>query len=84
MSYSVDVDPIAQAVIDVLPASLLSTLADVFAVLERDPWSAPSVAPETNPDGAVRTVRLGDSAMIVYLVLDDRRRVDVLRIVWVG
>ncbi len=84
MSYTIDVDPAAQAVIDVLPPDLLNTLVDVFAVLELEPWSAPSIAPETNPDGAVRTIGLGRSAMLVYLVLDDEQRVDVLRIVWAG
>lgn len=84
MTYIIDVDPAAQAVIDVLPSALLATLADVFAVLELDPWSAPAVTPETNPHGAVRAIGLGSSAMVVFLVLDDQRRVDVLRIVWAG
>lgn len=84
MRYAIDVDPAAQAAIDVLPPAVLDLLGEVFDVLARGPWSGPSIAPETKPRGAVRAVALGDSGMVVYLVLDAPRRVDVLRIVWAG
>ncbi|TCK25600.1 hypothetical protein EV378_1414 [Pseudonocardia endophytica] len=65
MSHTIDVDPAAQVVIDVLPPALLDSPAEVFALLELEPWRAPSIAPETNPGGAVRSIGLGTSAMVV-------------------
>lgn len=84
MSYTIEVDAEAQATIDVLPPALLDALGDVFSVLALVPWSAPSLDPDANPDGAVRSIPLGRSAMLIYLVLEREQRVDVLRIAWAG
>jgi hypothetical protein len=82
VSYSLDIDPRAQATIAALPADALPVLAEVLTVLELTPWNGRPVNPD-NPDGAVRNMAFG-AGMITYLVLEEERRVDVLLIAWAG
>ena len=81
MSYSLDVDPLAQEQIGALPAAALPALAEAFTMLHLVPWNGPSANPG-NPDGAVRMTSFGGAGVIEYLILEDRQRVDVLTIVW--
>ncbi|MFI6883838.1 hypothetical protein [Streptosporangium canum] len=69
-----------------LPKEVLPALAEVFALLEVQPWAGRSLNPDRNPDAAVRTHPFGGSGLggVVYLILDDQRLVEVLEIVWLG
>ncbi len=85
MSYSIDIDPGAQEAIASLPAEVLLSLAEAFAVLEVAPWSAGrSVNPERNPDSGVRNLPFASAGMITYLVVEHMRRVDILLVTWIG
>jgi hypothetical protein len=35
-----------------------------------------------NPEGNIRVLPFGDAGMVIYLILEDQRRVDVLEVVW--
>ncbi|WP_300007600.1 hypothetical protein [Pseudonocardia sp.] len=84
MSYSIDIDPRAQATIAALPATALPALAEALAVLELVPWNGRSVNPELNPDGPVRNLPFGAAGMPTYLIVERDQRVDVLLITWAG
>jgi hypothetical protein len=77
--YKLDIDPDARDQLNAVPAGELNTLAEVFAMLELTPWNG-----QPHPDGAVRRVLFGDWGIVVYLILEDQRRVDVLQVVWAG
>ena len=83
MSYSLDVDPLAERQIAALPQTALTTLAHALAVLELVPWNGLPVN-NANPDGPVRQLPFGDLGMITYLILDDQQRVDLLIVTWAG
>ena len=69
VSYTIDIDPGAQGAIAALPVDALLALAEAFAVLELEPWSAGrSVNPERNPDSGVRNLPFGDAGMVILLV----------------
>ncbi|MQA11740.1 MAG: hypothetical protein GEU98_24960 [Pseudonocardiaceae bacterium] len=79
--YYVDTDPKAQEQVDALPPAALSAYAEARTFLEVSPWEGRSYN-RWNPDGPMRTVPFGEAGLIIYLVLDDQRRVDVLRVLW--
>jgi hypothetical protein len=83
VSYALDVDPLAQGQIAALPDEALIALAEAFAVLQLVPWTG---APynSSKPDGAMRTLPFSASGLIIYLVVEDRQRVDVLVVSWLG
>ena len=81
--YKLDIDPVARDQLNAVPAGELNALADLFAMLELTPWNG-QPQNKDNPDGAVRRVLFGDWGIVVYLILDDQRRVDVLQVVWAG
>lgn len=83
MSYSLDVDPLAEQQIAALPQTALTALTDALTVLELVPWNGLPVN-EVNPDGAVRQLPFGGLGMITYLILDDQQRVDLLIVTWAG
>lgn len=83
MSYSLDVDPLAEQQIAALPQTVLTSLADALTVLELVPWNGLPVN-DTNPDGPVRQLPFGSLGMITYLILDDQQRVDLLIVTWAG
>lgn len=66
-----------------LPREALAHYAQVLGVLELTPWNG---APyhRANPDGALRHLVFGDQGegLVTYLVLEEQRRVDVLRVLW--
>ena len=68
-----------------LPAEALNAYAELLATLEVAPWSGPSLH-AGNPDGAVRRASFGpdEAGQVVYLVLDDRREVQLLVVQWLG
>ncbi len=83
MTYSIDVDPLAEQQISALPQPGLTALADALGVLELVPWNGRPLN-DTNPDGPVRQLPFGDLGMITYLILDDQQRVDLLIVTWAG
>lgn len=66
-----------------LPEAALDHYAQVIDVLELVPWSGDPYN-MSNPDGAMRQLVFGPGGkgMVTYLVLEDQRRVDVLRVLW--
>jgi hypothetical protein len=82
LSYGLDVDPVAQAQIRALPSDALVALAEVMSMWELTPWSGRPIN-EDNPQGNVRVLPFGTAALITYLILEDRRRVDILEVLWV-
>lgn len=79
--YNVDTDPEAQEQINALPREALSAYAEARTFLEVSPWEGRSYN-RRNPDAPMRTVTFGTAGLITYLILDDQRRVDVLRVLW--
>ena len=49
------------------------------------PWNG-QPQHEDNPDGAVRQLVFGPdgAGLVVYLIVDDLQRVDVLKVMWLG
>jgi len=83
VSYSLDIDPLAERQIAALPQATLTSLAEALDILELVPWNGLPVN-EANPGGAVRQLPFGGLGMITYLILDEQQRVDVLIITWAG
>jgi hypothetical protein len=81
--YSVITDPGAQQSVEALPARALTAYAEVRVLLELNPWSGGPYR-EDNPKGALRMRPFGSHGQVVYLILEDQRRVDVLLVQWVG
>lgn len=54
-------------------------------MLELVPWNGVSLS-DAKPDGEVRQLVFGPlgKGLVTYLILEDRRRVDVLRVHWLG
>lgn len=81
--YTVETDGQAQQQVDALPAEALTAYAELRVLLETSPWSGAPFRRE-NPDGALRVLTFGGGrGLVVYLILDDQRRVDVLQVQWV-
>jgi hypothetical protein len=83
VTYSLDVDPLAEQQIAALPQIALAALADALSALELVPWNGLPVN-DSNPDALVRQLPFGGLGMITYLILDDQQRVDLLIITWAG
>jgi hypothetical protein len=81
VTYELDVDPDARSHIMALPTHALTSLAEAMAMLELTPWNGAPLHKD-NPGAAVRTLPFGRFGMIIYLILGDLQRVDVLNVVW--
>lgn len=83
--YTVTTDDQSQQQIQALPAEALAPFAEVRAVLEVAPWNGVPYH-KHKPDSPMRALTFGPAAQgdIVYLILDDLRRVDILVVVWLG
>jgi hypothetical protein len=81
--YRVETDQDALPEVEALPRAALSRYAEVLSLLEIAPWSGDSYN-LARPDGAMRTITFGEDVqgLVVYLVLEDQRRVVVLRVLW--
>jgi len=80
--YTVETDERTDQQIVALPAAL-AAFAQARALVEIHPWSGDPIH-RYNPKGAVRTLAFGSAGMIIYLVLEDLRRVDLLEVLWAG
>jgi hypothetical protein len=81
--YTVEADSSVQQEIDALPAEALASFAEVRVVLETAPWSGRALR-KVNPQGEVRTHAFGRTGIVVYVILERQRRVELVRIVWAG
>jgi hypothetical protein len=79
--YTVETDGQVQHQVDALPAEALTAYAELRVVLETVPWSGRPYHRD-NPQGAVRARAFGTHGLVVYLILEDQRRVDVLLVQW--
>jgi hypothetical protein len=83
--YSVESEQLALEQIAALPAEALPFYAELMAMLETAPWSGEAYNRQ-RPDANMRTHAFGqhDQGLAIYLILDDQRRVIVLRVLWIG
>ena len=83
--YSLETGDEAAGQADALPPEALAPYAEIRAVLEVAPWSGESLNLR-NPDAPVRTHVFGrhSEGMVVYLVVEEQRRVAILRVHWAG
>lgn len=80
--YRLTTDEQSSAQIDALPAEALASYAEVVGVLQLVPWQGKPYA-ETKPNGSMRFLLFGNRSMVVYLILEDQLRVDILKVMWV-
>ena len=83
--YSIIVYPEAAEQIEALPIEALPAYAEVLDVLEVQP-RAGSPQHEANPDAPVRRWAFGPGQVghVIYLILEDQRRVDILLVHWLA
>jgi hypothetical protein len=79
--YRIVTDGVVAHQINALPGAALAGYAQALAVLELVPWNGDPINAD-NPEGNVRVLPFGDAGMVIYLILADQRRVDVLEVVW--
>lgn len=82
--YEVTTDEQSQAQIEHLPAAALVAFAEARATLEVAPWTAGKPYHPHRPDGPMRALTFGERGQgdVVYLILEERRRVDLLVALW--
>jgi hypothetical protein len=83
--YTVTTDDQSQQQVDALPAEALGPFAEACAVLEVAPWSGMPYN-KRKPDSPMRALTFGPDGQgdVVYLILDDLRRIDILVVIWLG
>ena len=81
--YHVDTDEQAQDQIDALPTTAVQAYAEPRVTLETAPWRGRSFHRD-DPHAPMRAHVFGTHGLAVYVILEDRRRVSVLLVVWAG
>jgi hypothetical protein len=83
--YKVTTDEQSQPQIDALPADALSAFAEARTALELAPWNGTPYH-SYRPDSPMRALTFGPHGEgdIVYLILEDQRRVDILVVLWLA
>ena len=83
--YTVTTDNQSQQQVDALPVEALAPFAEARAMLEVAPWGGASYH-RHKPYSPMRALTFGPAGQgdLVYLILDDLRRVDILVVVWLG
>ena len=83
--YELETDVEAVDDLQGLPTSALVQYAEVLSLLEVTPWSGEAYNRQ-RPDGNMRVVAFGPNGegFVAYLILEDQRRVIVLRVMWLG
>ena len=81
--YEVTTDEQSQQQIDALPADALAPFAEARTALELAPWNGKPYH-RHKPDSIMRAITFGPhrEGDIVYMVLEDQRRVDILVVLW--
>lgn len=85
MTYKIDIDPAVVDQIHALTPEAVAALPEVFAVLELAPWNG-LLYNKQLPDGSMRELLFGAGGQekVTYLILENQRRVDVLKVMWLG
>jgi len=83
--YSIHTDSAILEQVETLPADALPFYAELLALLQIAPWSGHAYNRE-RPEANMRTHTFGadGEGMVIYLVLEDQRRVSLLQVLWVG
>ncbi len=83
--YSVETEEVAVQQVAALPVEALPFYAELMTVLETAPWSGEAYNRQ-RPDANMRNHVFGKrgEGLVNYLILDDRRRVVLLRVLWIG
>jgi hypothetical protein len=83
--YAVESETEALGQIEALPADVLPAYAELMSLLEIAPWSGEPFN-RKRLDGALRTHPFGahGQGLAIYLVLEEQRRVVVVRVLWAG
>lgn len=83
--YSVEWERHALDQLSVLPSDAFPFYAELVTVLQVAPWSGDSYDRQ-RPDANMRTHAFGQQGegLVIYVILDDQRRVVVLRVLWAG
>jgi hypothetical protein len=80
--YRVTLSEPAQEQAAALPSAGREALDEVLRAIGLAPWEGEPYS-RRNPEGAVRTWQFADGAgLVVYLIVDHQRWVDVLMILW--
>lgn len=67
-----------------LPYEALPHYAQILGVLELAPWNGLPCNKDKS-DGVMRTLLFGGGQeKVIYLILEDQRRVDVVKVMWLG
>ena len=80
--YRIVTDAATSEQIAALPDHALAEFTGVLGVLELVPWNGRALHSD-NPDGPVRVWSFGGVGMVVYLILEDQLRIDLVKVVWV-
>lgn len=83
--YKVSTDEQSDAQIDALPADALAPFVEARTALELAPWNGRPYHPR-QPGSQMRSLTFGPNGEgdIVYLILEDQRRVDLLVVLWLA
>jgi hypothetical protein len=83
--YSVEWEVHALDQLVALPAEAIPFYAELVTVLEVAPWSGDAYDRQ-RPDANMRAHAFGKhgEGLAVYVILDEQRRVVVLRVLWAG
>jgi hypothetical protein len=83
--YSVEWEPHAFDQLSALPSEVFPFFAELVTVLEVAPWSGDAYDRQ-RPDANMRAHAFGEhgEGLVIYVILDDQRRVVVLRVLWAG
>jgi hypothetical protein len=84
--YTVESDDQALEQAAALPSEALPSFAELMTLLEIGPWGGKPYNMERAPEGNLRTHVFGPhrEGLVMYLILEDQRRVVVLRVLWTG
>jgi mRNA-degrading endonuclease RelE of RelBE toxin-antitoxin system len=83
--YSVEWEQQALDQLGALPSKAFAFYAELVTLLQLAPWSGESYNKQ-RPDANMRTHSFGEhgEGLVIYLILEDQRRVVVLRALWAG
>ena len=81
--YLIVVDEEAQEQVAALPTSLLPHYAEALDIATMAPWSGKPYNPD-KPLAAMRHLIFGPQGRgeVIYVIVEDQQRVDVLRVYW--
>ena len=83
--YSVEILPDVAEQVAALPAEALVAFAEANVVLELTPWAGDPLNRE-HPERNMRSMTFGvhGVGLMVYVILEDQRRVFPLKVMWAG